>query len=188
MLGYWEMARCYRNTAPGREPAQAVEAPADGPDGKQRTRGYKEGGRAMASTELTVGQLAERSGVAVSALHFYERQGLISSRRTPGNQRRFDRSMLRRVAVIRAAQRAGIPLAVIAEAFSQLPADGVPDQADWQRLSAAWRRELDDRIHRLEALRDRLGGCIGCGCLSLAECRFVNPDDAARGTGSRVLE
>ena len=136
------------------------------------------------SPQLTVGQVAERSGDSVSALHFYERQGLISSRRTTGNQRRFDRSVLRRVAVIRAAQRAGIPLAGIARALAELPTDAVPDQHDWQRLSQSWRRELDARIRQLEALRDRLGGCIGCGCLSLAECRFVNPDDKSACTGS----
>ncbi|MCC9194820.1 redox-sensitive transcriptional activator SoxR [Arthrobacter sp. zg-Y916] len=140
--------------------------------------------------ELTVGQVAERSGVAVSALHFYERQGLIRSRRTGGNQRRFDRSVLRRVAVIRAAQRAGIPLSHIAAVFSELPDDGVPDQDDWRRMSAVWRTELDDRIRQLEALRDRLGGCIGCGCLSLAECGFVNPEDASglEAPGARMLE
>lgn len=140
--------------------------------------------------ELSVGQVAERSGVAVSALHFYERQGLIRSRRTAGNQRRFDRSVLRRVAVIRAAQRAGIPLSHIAAVFAELPEDGIPDQDDWRRLSAAWRRELDDRIRQLEALRDRLGGCIGCGCLSLAECGFVNPEDATglAATGAPLLE
>ena len=147
-------------------------------------------GPARALEELTVGQVAQRSGVAVSALHFYERQGLIRSRRTGGNQRRFDRSVLRRVAVIRAAQRAGIPLSHIASVFAELPEDGIPDQEDWRRLSAAWRTELDDRISQLEALRDRLGGCIGCGCLSLAECSFVNPDDASgRGfRGARLLE
>lgn len=147
-------------------------------------------GQPRALEELTVGQVAQRSGVAVSALHFYERQGLIRSRRTGGNQRRFDRSVLRRVAVIRAAQRAGIPLSHIAAVFAELPEDGIPDQEDWRRLSAAWRTELDDRIGQLEALRDRLGGCIGCGCLSLAECSFINPDDASgRGfRGARLLE
>jgi MerR family redox-sensitive transcriptional activator SoxR len=140
--------------------------------------------------ELTVGQLAERSGVAVSALHFYERQGLIRSWRTAGNQRRFDRSVLRRVAVIRAAQRAGIPLSHIASALEELPHEAVPGQDDWRRLSQAWRKDLDSRIHQLEALRDRLGGCIGCGCLSLAECSFVNPDDATglRSHGAPLLE
>lgn len=140
--------------------------------------------------ELTVGQLAHRSGVAVSALHFYERQGLIESRRTAGNQRRYDRSVLRRVAVIRAAQRAGVSLAQVAEAFSELPADGVPEKADWQRLSAHWRRELDARIEALEKLRGDLGGCIGCGCLSLADCSFVNPhdDQAKAGPGARAFD
>ncbi|WP_417220911.1 redox-sensitive transcriptional activator SoxR [Arthrobacter sp.] len=127
--------------------------------------------------EISVGQLAARSGAAVSALHFYERKGLIQSHRTSGNQRRYARSTLRRVAVIRAAQRAGIPLASVLEVFESLPADGVPDQGDWQRLSEAWRAEIDSRISLLEHLRDRLDGCIGCGCLSLASCGFVNPGD-----------
>ncbi|WP_427018523.1 redox-sensitive transcriptional activator SoxR [Pseudarthrobacter sp. P1] len=140
--------------------------------------------------ELTVGQLASRSGVSVSALHFYERQGLIESRRTAGNQRRYDRSVLRRVAVIRAAQRAGVSLAQVAEAFAELPADGVPEKEDWQRLSAHWRRELDARIEALEKLRGDLGGCIGCGCLSLADCRFVNPNDSQgeAGPGARAFD
>ncbi|MDN6179298.1 MAG: redox-sensitive transcriptional activator SoxR [Micrococcaceae bacterium] len=126
---------------------------------------------------ISVGQLSARSGVAVSALHFYERKGLIHSRRTTGNQRRYPRSTLRRVAVIRAAQRAGIPLASVLEVFEQLPRDGVPDQSDWQHLSEAWRGEIDARITMLEHLRDRLDGCIGCGCLSLSTCGFVNADD-----------
>lgn len=129
------------------------------------------------SQDLTVGQVAVRSGVAVSALHFYERQGLISSWRTSGNQRRFDRSVLRRVAVIRAAHRAGVPLNVIGELFSTLPHDAAPTQEDWQALSLAWRDDLQERIHQLQSLRDGLSGCIGCGCLSLAECGFVNPND-----------
>ena len=129
------------------------------------------------SQDLTVGQVAARSGVAVSALHFYERQGLIGSWRTSGNQRRFDRSVLRRVAVIRAAHRAGVPLNVIGELFSTLPHDAAPTQADWQALSLAWRDDLQERIHQLQSLRDGLDGCIGCGCLSLAECGFVNPHD-----------
>ncbi|RAX51180.1 redox-sensitive transcriptional activator SoxR [Arthrobacter sp. AQ5-05] len=127
--------------------------------------------------DLSVGQVAARSGVAVSALHYYEREGLISSWRTTGNQRRFDRGVLRRVAVIRAAQRAGIPLRSIAELFAGLPADATPRKEDWQAVSAAWREDLQERIHQLQSLRDGLGGCIGCGCLSLAECGFVNPND-----------
>lgn len=140
--------------------------------------------------ELSVGQMAARSGVAVSALHFYERLGLISSTRTPGNQRRYHRSMLRRVAIIRAAQRAGIPLALVGETFSQLPAQGVPSKADWQRLSEHWAGELDERIAALTTLRGSLGGCIGCGCLSLTECGFVNPNDNVAGTkpGARAFD
>ena len=128
-------------------------------------------------SRISVGQLSARSGVAISALHFYERKGLIHSQRSSGNQRRYPRSTLRRVAVIRAAQRAGIPLASVLEVFEQLPQDGVPDQSDWQHLSEAWRGEIDDRITMLEHLRDRLDGCIGCGCLSLSTCGFVNAED-----------
>lgn len=129
------------------------------------------------SRDLSVGQVAVRSGVTVSALHFYEREGLIQSWRTSGNQRRFDRSVLRRVAVIRAAQRAGIPLKAVGELFAGLPLDGAPAKEDWQAMSLAWREDLQERIHQLQSLRDGLGGCIGCGCLSLAECGFVNPND-----------
>jgi MerR family redox-sensitive transcriptional activator SoxR len=139
--------------------------------------------------ELTVGQLAARSGVAVSALHFYESKGLISSRRTAGNQRRFGRDMLRRVAFIRVSQRVGIPLATIREALARLPDERTPTRADWARLSAAWQAELDARIEQLQRLRDDLTDCIGCGCLSLAQCRLSNPDDeaAGQGPGPRVL-
>lgn len=139
---------------------------------------------------ISVGQLSTRSGVAVSALHFYERKGLIHSRRSSGNQRRYPRSTLRRVAVIRAAQRAGIPLASVLEVFEQLPRDGVPDQSDWQHLSEAWRGEIDVRITMLEHLRDRLDGCIGCGCLSLSTCGFVNADDhlGTEATGAPGLD
>lgn len=141
-------------------------------------------------SRISVGQLSARSGVAISALHFYERKGLIYSRRSSGNQRRYPRSTLRRVAVIRAAQRAGIPLASVLEVFEQLPQDGVPDQSDWQHLSEAWREEIDARITMLEHLRDRLDGCIGCGCLSLSTCGFVNAEDhlGTATTGAPGLE
>ncbi|MFF0385855.1 redox-sensitive transcriptional activator SoxR [Streptomyces sp. NPDC004286] len=139
--------------------------------------------------ELTVGQLAARSGAAVSALHFYESKGLISSRRTSGNQRRYTRDTLRRVAFVRAAQRVGIPLATIREALAELPEERTPTRADWARLSEAWRSELDDRINQLNRLRDHLTDCIGCGCLSLATCVLSNPDDVfgERGAGSRLM-
>lgn len=141
-------------------------------------------------SELTVGQLAQRSGVAVSALHFYERLGLISSRRTAGNQRRYARPMLRRVAMIRVAVRLGIPLAVVADALSRLPADRTPRRRDWVRLSASWREHLNARIEQLERLRDGLDGCIGCGCLSLGRCSLFNPDDTLgdKGPGARLLD
>src|ERR1700678_3233221 len=117
--------------------------------------------------ELTVGEVAARSGVAVSTLHFYESKGLIKSSRNPGNQRRYAREVLRRVAVIKVAQRTGIPLASIRTALKALPAERTPTSEDWKKLSARWREELDNRIERLTRLRDQLGHCIGCGCLSL---------------------
>jgi MerR family redox-sensitive transcriptional activator SoxR len=139
--------------------------------------------------ELTVGQVAARSGVAVSALHFYEQKGLISSRRTSGNQRRYPRETLRRIAVIRVAQRVGIPLRVVKEAFATLPDGRTPDRDDWAHLSAAWCDELDTRIDQLARLRNHLADCIGCGCLSLDRCLLRNRDDrlGARGSGPRRL-
>ncbi|WP_370330877.1 redox-sensitive transcriptional activator SoxR [Mycolicibacterium hippocampi] len=136
--------------------------------------------------ELTPGDMAVRSGVAVSALHFYEREGLIASRRTSGNQRRYSRDTLRRVAFIRMSQRLGIPLARIRDALSTLPTDRVPTSKDWARLSAGWREDLDQRIVHLQRLRDNLTGCIGCGCLSLKVCALANPGDslAEHGPGA----
>lgn len=138
---------------------------------------------------LTVGELARRAGVAVSTLHFYERKGLIHSFRSAGNQRRYGRATLRRVAVIRVAQSVGIPLAEIAETLRTLPDDRLPSQDDWSRLSSDWLADLDRRIAQLEKLRDGLTDCIGCGCLSIELCPLRNPDDrlAAEGTGPRRL-
>ncbi|MDQ2601537.1 redox-sensitive transcriptional activator SoxR, partial [Pseudomonas aeruginosa] len=130
-----------------------------------------------ASRELSVGELARRAGVAVSALHFYETKGLISSQRNAGNQRRFSRETLRRVVVIKVAQRVGIPLAEIARALQTLPAGRSPSAADWARLSAQWKEDLTERIDKLLLLRDQLDGCIGCGCLSLQACPLRNPGD-----------
>lgn len=140
--------------------------------------------------ELTVGELAVRSGVAVSALHFYESKGLIKSRRNQGNQRRYPREVLRRVAVIKVAQRVGLPLASIREALMTLPEGRTPTAADWQKLSARWRTELDDRISRLTRLRDQLSDCIGCGCLSMESCPLRNPRDelSEQGSGPRLLD
>ena len=139
---------------------------------------------------LTVGELAQRSGVAPSALRYYEAQGLISSVRTTGNQRRYERSTLRRVAFIRAAQRVGLSLDEIIAALSTLPGGRTPSPADWARLSRDWRPRINEQIERLERLRDKLDGCIGCGCLSLETCSLQNPDDvaAARGPGAAYLE
>lgn len=138
----------------------------------------------MATEPLTVGELAQRSGVAVSALHFYEARGLIRSTRTPGNQRRYPRDMLRRIAIIRAAQRVGMPLAAIREALASLPQERTPTRRDWTRMSSAWRAELDARIAQLIQMRDTLDDCIGCGCLSLDRCRLANPGDVLGGHGS----
>lgn len=139
--------------------------------------------------ELSVGELAARSGVAVSALHYYEREGLITSRRTAGNQRRYRRDTLRRVALVRAAQRVGISLAKIRAALDSLPQGRTPTRADWQRLSEGWRAELDERIRSLQQLRDDFTDCIGCGCLSLDRCVLANPHDVYgdRGPGPRRL-
>lgn len=139
---------------------------------------------------LTVGQVAARSGVAVSALHYYEAQGFVRSTRTSGNQRRYPREVLRRVAVIKAAQRLGVPLASIREALATLPAGRAPTARDWRRLSSKWKAELDDRIARLTQLRDRLDQCIGCGCLSIDSCWLRNPYDklAKQGPGPRLLD
>ena len=144
--------------------------------------------KAMAK-ELTIGELSARSGVSASALRFYERKGLIAAERSHGNQRRYPRVTLRRVALIQAGKTAGIPLERIREALDTLPADRPPTKRDWERLSRSWRRELDERIATLEAIRGRLTTCIGCGCLSLQTCGLLNPDDeAARlGAGAQYL-
>lgn len=132
---------------------------------------------------LGVGEVATRSGVAVSTIHFYEQQGLIKGWRTSGNQRRFHRNVLRRIAVIKVAQHLGLPLAAIAEALATLPTERTVTAADWQRLSATWHEELTSRINLLVQLRDQLGECIGCGCLSLEACQLRNPDDRLAGKG-----
>ncbi len=144
--------------------------------------------KAMAR-ELTIGQLSARSGVSASALRFYERKGLIAAERTTGNQRRYPAVTLRRVALLQAGRAAGIPLERIRGALDTLPADRAPTKRDWERLSRRWQRELDERIATLEGIRDRLTGCIGCGCLSLRRCTLINPGDeaAAAGPGAHYL-
>jgi MerR family redox-sensitive transcriptional activator SoxR len=133
--------------------------------------------------ELTIGELSARSGVSASALRFYEREGLIESRRTDGNQRRYTPVTLRRVALIQAGKSAGIPLERIHGALAELPAGKAPTKRDWERLSRSWRAELDERIRTLEAIRGRLTTCIGCGCLSLKTCGLFNPQDEAAAAG-----
>lgn len=140
--------------------------------------------------DLSVGEVASRSGIRVSAVHFYEAKGLIHAARSSGNQRRFAREVLRRIAVIKVAQRAGIPLAQIKQALGELPAHRAPGREDWERLSAVWRDDLDDRIARLTRLRDQMTRCIGCGCLSTIHCPLRNPGDVlgAEGPGPRLLD
>jgi MerR family redox-sensitive transcriptional activator SoxR len=139
--------------------------------------------------ELTVGQVSQRSGVAVSALHFYERKGLIRSHRTSGNQRRYDRDVLRRVAIIRMAQEMGIPLAEVGVSLGALPQGHVPSKEDWSAISEGWKQKLDRRITLLTRLREELTNCIGCGCLSMERCPIYNAEDRLRveGTGPRVM-
>jgi MerR family transcriptional regulator, redox-sensitive transcriptional activator SoxR len=141
------------------------------------------------SVYISIGEVAARSGVAPSALRFYERQGLIGSERTGGNQRRYDRAVLRRIAFIQAGRAAGVTLADIRSALDRLPTRRSPSRKDWERLSNRWRDDLDARIETLQALRDRLTTCIGCGCLSIDRCDLLNPDDeaAARGAGAHFL-
>ena len=137
---------------------------------------------------LSVGELSRRSGVSVSALHFYERRGLIEGWRTGGNQRRYERAMLRRVAIVKVAQAVGIPLAEIKARLDSLPR-ATAGKAAWAQLAAEWRADLDRRIGALTRLRDRLDGCIGCGCLSVEVCPLRNPEDrlGAEGPGARYL-
>jgi MerR family redox-sensitive transcriptional activator SoxR len=140
-------------------------------------------------TELTIGQVAARSGVAPSALRYYEEQGLVSTTRTAGGARRYPRSVLRRLAFVRAAQNVGLSLTEIRDALATLPEGRPPTARDWARLSAGWRDRLDEQIAALERLRDGLTSCIGCGCLSLTRCRLSNPQDVAaeEGAGARWL-
>jgi MerR family redox-sensitive transcriptional activator SoxR len=140
--------------------------------------------------ELTVGEVARRSGVAVSAIHFYEAKGLITPWRNQANQRRYPREVLRRVSIIKVAQRLGLPLASIKAALDTLPRGRTPTGQDWRKLSARWHAELDERIGKLTRLRDQLTGCIGCGCLSMKDCPLRNPWDelAQQGPGPQLLE
>ncbi|MDH7803510.1 MULTISPECIES: redox-sensitive transcriptional activator SoxR [unclassified Rhizobium] len=133
---------------------------------------------------LTVGDVARRCGIAVSTIHFYEAKGLIEGWRTAGNQRRYHRAVLRRIAIIRIAQRAGIQLSIIRDAMADLPHDHVPTAEDWRRFSESWREMLQLRIDSLLQLRDQLTGCIGCGCLSLDDCPLRNPGDILGGDGA----
>jgi MerR family transcriptional regulator, redox-sensitive transcriptional activator SoxR len=138
---------------------------------------------------LSIGTVSERTGVAASALRFYESEGLIASERSGGNQRRYHPHMIRRISFIKVAQQVGLTLDEIREALSSLPNNRTPNERDWARLAKAWRPRLDSQIGMLERLRDRLDGCIGCGCLSLSHCKLINPDDelAAHGPGPRTV-
>lgn len=141
------------------------------------------------SRELSVGQVAERSGFAVSALHFYERKGLIRSHRTSGNQRRYDRDVLRRLAIVRMGTELGIPLAEVAKALAHVPIGHTPSVDDWRAMSELWHEKLDRQIVLMTRMRDELSGCIGCGCLSTSSCPLMNHDDhlSEEGSGPRRL-
>jgi MerR family redox-sensitive transcriptional activator SoxR len=138
----------------------------------------------MASSTMTIGEMAERSGVAHSALRFYEAEGLLHTDRTDGGQRRYHRDQLRRVAFIRIAQQVGLSLDAIRDALADLPDQRTPTARDWTKLSRSWRPMLDDKISELERMRDQLDSCIGCGCLSLATCGLYNRDDEAAELGA----
>lgn len=137
----------------------------------------------MPDAQLTIGEVAARSGVAASAIRFYESQGLVASERTSGNQRRYERAVLRRIALVQAGKAAGIALDDIRAALDTLPARRIPTRRDWERFSRRWRDDLDGRIATLQAIRDRMTTCIGCGCLSIDKCDLLNPDDEAAGKG-----
>ena len=139
---------------------------------------------------LSVSFVAQRAGVTISTLHFYETKGLISSWRTAGNQRRYDKAVLRRIAVIKSAQALGLSLTDIAAALAHLPTQQAPTKEDWQSLSLQWQQQLDEKIMALTRLRNELDQCIGCGCLSLTYCKLRNPDDnlAKQGSGPVVWE
>lgn len=147
-------------------------------------------GELRSGEQLSVGDVARRSGLSISSIHFYESRGLISSWRSAGNQRRYSRDVLRRLAVIKVAQRIGIPLKEIAEALEALPKARTPTTNDWKKLSTGWRTRLEQRILELTALRDRIDRCIGCGCLSMISCPLYNPDDilGAKGPGAQLLK
>lgn len=146
--------------------------------------------RKQSTERLSVGQIAKRSGIPVSTLHFYEAKGLIKSERNAGNQRRYPRYVLRLLAVIRVAQSLGVSLADIRSHLDTLPHNGVPTAADWRRLSSRWHEDLDQRIQKMVALRDSLTSCIGCGCLSIKDCPLRNPDDqvSKSGPGARAFD
>ncbi len=151
---------------------------------------HKKDERKDASDDLTVGQVAKRAGVAISALHFYESKGLITARRNDGNQRRFSRAVLRFVSIIKVAQSLGFSLREIKKALSVLPKNDVPSNQQWSELGKIWKKDLDQRIQRLTKLRNQLDGCIGCGCLATKSCPLRNPEDklAKKGPGAHLLE
>lgn len=155
-------------------------------DSEKNTAGRQSGNNEKLEKSLSVGAVAERSGVKVSTLHFYEEKGLITSWRNNGNQRRYNRGVLRRVAVIKTAQKLGFTLEEIKTALKELPTNKAPNKADWQKISASWRSSIDQRIQELTQMRDELDQCIGCGCLALEYCPIRNPDDVLKkdGTGA----
>ncbi|MEB4613464.1 redox-sensitive transcriptional activator SoxR [Leucobacter sp. M11] len=154
------------------------------PESPPRPAGPGDAKKLSPTDQLSVGEVAQRAGVAVSALHFYEQEGLISSTRTAGNQRRYPRHVLRRISLIQVAKRMGIPLSEVAEVFADLPENRMPGKRDWTRITEHWRGKLEARRLELERMERELTGCIGCGCLSLGTCRVLNPGDALAEGGS----
>lgn len=145
----------------------------------------------MSTDGLTVGEVARRAGVAVSALHYWEGLGLIRATRSTGNQRRYPRHMLRRVALLRMARTLGVPLAEVRDAFAELPEESAPTRQQWERVSSRWRADLEARRRMIERLEAELTGCIGCGCLSMERCGLLNPGDRLGDIGSgprRILD
>src|SRR5882757_10542521 len=188
MVEVKEVVMPEKDAKPRERDAKPTEKDAKPPENGARLS--ENGVRPAVRKVLAVGEVAARSGLAVSAIHFYEAQGLIRSSRTAGNQRRYPREILRRVSVIKVAQRIGIPLSIIREALLTLPRGRTPTEADWKKLSSAWKATLDERIDKLVRLRGSLNECIGCGCLSLKVCPLRNPSDILGddGCGPRLLD
>ena len=172
------------------EDPSTVEPCADEPRAGERSTDDARGDERAPEQLLSIGEVSRRTGVAVSALHYYERLGLIASTRTSGNQRRYRRHMLRRITLITVGKRLGVPLSDVQASLRTVPLDSTPSHADWQRASREWKKGLEERRRAIEQLEHELTGCIGCGCLSMKACWLLNPEDALgdEGAGARRLD